>query len=266
MRGIWKAGLLLVLSFNLHAEAINTPATGTVKFHADSLPGHDGQPQPINWFGCNPTNNGVGSVSWNGDSASRLPYGPQSDGNKPYFAARYYLASPPVPVQPPPGQPTIIGLLKPDHFTFTSEPPVQDVTLDYTLLKPMHLQFVDIDYGNCKGKVDIIPINTVCPKFPYKEGAPRLASGIGVLENKDGARKIFLPSVDAAGLSPLQCQATILNDIQLHYKISFRVEETLTETLDLTSWFKTHPKAPVTLFCVEQNASYMPPGCSQPST
>lgn len=269
MKGMLKAGLLIALSFNLHAEDINTPGTGIVHFHADPLSGHDGKPQPINWYGCNPTNNGVGSVNWNGSSSSTLPYGPQSDGSKPYFAARYYLASPPVPVQPPSAQNTIIGLLKPDHFTFTSDTsasPVQDVTLDYNLLKPMYLQFVDIDYGNCKGKVGIIPINTVCPKFPYVEGEPRLASGIGVLKNKDGASRIFLPSVDAAGLNPLQCQATILNDIQLYYKIGFLVEEAITETLDLTSWFKTHPKIPVVLHCEEHNASYIPPGCSQPST
>jgi hypothetical protein len=113
--------------------------------------------------------------------------------------------------------------------------------------------------------VDIIQINTVCPNFPYVEGESRLASGIGFLENKDGASKIFLPSVDASGMIPLQCQATILNDIQLYYKISFQVEEAITDTLDLTSWFKTHPKIPVTLFCVEQNASDIPPGCSEPS-
>lgn len=267
MKEILKAGLLLALSFNpLQAEDINAPKQGTVHFHADPLPGHDGKPQPISWFGCDPANdNGVGSVDWNGNSSSALPYGWKSDGKRSYFAARYYLASPPVPAQPAPGHRTIIGLLKPDHFTFTSEPPVQDVRLDYNRLEPMFLQFVDIDYGNCKGRVDIIPINTVCPKFPYKEGEPRLASGIGVLENKDGASRIFLPSEDAEGLKPLQCQATILNDIQLHYKISFRVEGTPTETLDLTSRFKTDPKAPVTLLCVEHPASYTPPGCSRPT-
>lgn len=189
-----KFGLLIALSFNLQAEVINMQGKGIVNFHADSLSGHNGKSQPINWYSCNPTNNGVSSVNWHGNSSSNLPYGLQSNGNKSYFAAKYYLASPPVPAKPTPGQQTTIGLLRPDNFTFTSNPPVQDVTLDYNVLKPMYLQFVDIDYGNCESKVDTIPINTVCPKFPHVEGEPRLASGIGVLKNKDNASRIFLPS------------------------------------------------------------------------
>lgn len=258
-------GLLIALSFNLQAEDINAPGKGIVNFHADPLSGHNGMPQPFNWYGCNPTNNGSGSVNWSGNSSSKLPYGLQSGGSKSYFAARYYLASPPVPVNPASGQQTTLGLLKPDNFTFTSTPPMQDVTLDYNVLKPMYLQFIDIDYGNCKGKVDTIPINTVCPKFPHVEGEPRLASGIGVLENKGDASRIFLPSEDAAGLSPLQCDATILNDIQLYYKISFLVEETIVETLNLTSQFKNNPNIPVTLLCEERPVSDIPPGCSNPS-
>jgi hypothetical protein len=260
------AGLLIALSLNLQAEDINILEKGIVNFHADSLSGYDGRSQPINWYGCNPTNSGVGSVNWRGNSSSELPYGLRSDGGKSYFAARYYLASPPVPANPAPGQQTTLGLLKPDSFTFTSIPPVQDVTLDYNVLKPMYLQFIDINYGNCEGKVNTIPINTVCPKFPHVEGEPRLASGIGVLENMDDASKIFLPSEDAAGLSPLQCEATILNDIQLHYKISFLVKEAITETLNLTSQFKTNPNIPVVLLCEERPVSYIPPGCSNPST
>ncbi|MGH1428838.1 MAG: hypothetical protein ACRBEE_12915, partial [Arenicella sp.] len=167
------------------------------------------------------------------------------DGEKAFFAARYYLASPPVPPQPKPGEKTTIGLLKPDKFVFTTTPPEQKVVLDYTVLTPVYLQFVDIDYGTCNGVVNTIPVNTVCPYFPHVEGDLRPASGIGVLENKDDASKIFLPSIDAKGEFPLQCDATILNDIQLHYKIRFKVGKSQTETLDLTNHFVKNPKKSV---------------------
>lgn len=244
----------------LNTEASNT--TGVVNFNVKPLDIPDPEKhQEVSIFGCNNVSKTIKNLEWGKQYSRELTYGWQED--KSFYVAQYYLASPPVPIPSKPDEKTTLGLLYQDHFRFEGVEPSVEVTLDYNQLMPVYLSYIDIDYGNCQGKVDQIPINTICPQFPYKNGEHKLASGIGLLANKKDQRRIFLPTLDVAGKNPLQCSASILNDIQLDYRISFSIGELIIDELDLTQQLLNPSSIPLKLFCEKRpDTEPLPSGCT----
>jgi len=226
--------------------------------------------QSVTLFGCNDTRKEKKDLIWGEESSMLLPYGWHNDDGKNFFVAQYYVASPPVPAKPKKGKKTTLGLLYKDNFRFETQEPSETIKLDYNVLKPMYLSYLNVDFGSCKGKVDYIPIRTSCPEYPSVNGNTKPASGIGVIENIQDHGKIFIPTMDEGGVNPLQCHASILNDIQLHYKIGFSINDVITDNINLTQQLieQLHPTDTrhsdqiITLICDERPESApLPSGC-----
>lgn len=255
----------------LNPQFILADQDGRINFNVNKVPTKTSQPQPVSLFGCNYTRTNI-SLSWGKDNqvVSRIPYGNQkSASGKEYFARKYYMAAPPVPPKPAPDQKTNIGLMTPDRFTFKGEKAGQIVDLDYQILKPTYLSHVDVDYNynstknsnSCRDlKVNYIPIDIHCPEFPWKNGAFG-ASGIGFFKDTDNQRRIFVPTLEKHGKSPLQCHATALDDIILDYEIFFETAEGKSKAVDLTEFMIS--KKTIPLICEPRAITDIPPGCRQ---
>ncbi len=241
--------------------------------------------QEVSLYGCNtilnPTtrdkNLNIQMFNWNEKNQvlTDVPYGPQtSEDGKKYYVSKYYMASPPVPI-PKGDEKTNIGLVIPDYFTFNGDKPVQIVHLDYTILEPVELKYVEanFNYKSIEGiqscaehEVNFVPINIQCKNFPWinKKSTSILknakgASGIGRLRNESKQNRIFIPIQDRD--VPLQCEVTILDDILLDYEVSFVEGGQEVKTISLTKYYEE--KRDMELMC--RPRWELPSGCQFPT-
>ncbi|MDX8392579.1 MAG: hypothetical protein R8K53_08465 [Mariprofundaceae bacterium] len=260
--------------------AASTEKTGLVNFNVNSPPVSTQKRQPIQAFGCNTSQDAA--VSWGMENQlMALPYGKHtSTSGKEYHVSKYYLASPPIPDPTPQGQPTNIGLLTPDKFRFTGKQPAHIVNLDYSILEAVYLQTVKANFKynpkkrdqdkiqntkkakkgpSCKKLgIDFVPINVVCPNFPWKNGSMG-ASGIGFLDNSKGKAWFFMSTQDAKGQHPLQCSVTILDDILLDHEVYFATTNGPSKTVDLTYLYESGKE--MEMICHLRDEDDVPPGC-----
>ena len=217
-----------------------------------------GNQQNVSFFGCNDIRKDKNDLNLGQSASISLPYGWHNDDGKNFFVAQYYAAFSPVPANPKKGQKTTLGLSSKDNFRFETQQPSTTIKLDYNTLKPLYLSHLNVDFGSCKGKVDHIPVRTSCSEYPYANGSKKQVAGIDVIENKWGYGEMFIPTMDEGGVNPLQCNASILNDIQLHYKIGFSVDGVVTDNINLTQQLikQLHPTGNsnkiITLICDER--------------
>lgn len=243
---------------------------GYVNFNLTEAPKLNAGRQELSLYGCNTVVttrdvvwNGANDLEWgvNNQVLSGVPFGYQNKDGREYFVSKYYMASPPVMglmygSESSQNQPVIIGLVIPDQFTFMGERPVQIVHLDYNILEPVYLNYVDVDYFyrvdestmSCGDLgVDLIPLNIQCKDFAWqnKPSTEKIfdakgASGIGRLRNEEGQRQVFLPSYDADGEDCLDCTITILDDILLKHEVFFATEDGYAKTISLTDFYKKY--------------------------
>ena len=263
-------GILITLSPLLGSSF--ALAEATINFNVNPAPVTPEGQQVVTLLGCdNVARNELinTNVSWGEDNQvlSGIPYESGFyDSQKEYGSTKYYLASPPIPGQVENGQTTNIGLLAPNQFTFKGERPAQVVNLDYQILRPTYLQFVKVNYDQAvescpEPKINLIPINTDCPNFPWHNGSLG-AAGIGFLEDKDTHRRVFIPTFDAAGENPLQCAVTILDDIMLNHRVFFETTSGPKKSVSLTDAYLGHIE--LQLVCHEREPDDIPPGCTPP--
>ncbi|KYG80356.1 hypothetical protein AWW67_09245 [Roseivirga seohaensis] len=228
--------------------------TGYVNFSLGETTLPHEKTQSLSLFGCN-TNITIDSKLWNGPKGfswnkanqvlSGIPVGHQIDPktNKPYYVAKYYIASPPVfkaGGQNDPNTLYDIGIVTPDNFVFDGKKPVQMVYLDYNVLKPMFIKYIEVKFDSSFDNlgVDFIPFMVECNDFPWREAngisGAQGASGIGSLtKDSTNVARLFLPyyyPYDTEGSAPtnsmeeyLDCEVTLLNDILFHYEVFFIV-------------------------------------------
>lgn len=261
--------LPLMIGILLLVAAVNAADSGIVNFNLGRSPIEDSPVQPVTLYGCNKVVNS--NLFWNTDNqiVGHIPYGKYvSKSKKPYYVSKYYIASPPAfrkgEKSNSKKQQPYIGLVTPDSFTFHGEKPAQIVYFDYRILNPTYLTFVSVDYqhNNDKGEtcedlgVDLIPVNTTCADFPWRNGALG-ASGIGEITQKNN--DIFLP-LRKKGSLPLQCDVTILDDILLDFEIFFMSKNSgKTKTVSLTEYHKRNKE--LKLLCFPRGKNNIPSGC-----
>ena len=277
----------------------NVSQTGYVNFNLGKSPVSPSSPQEMSLYGCNThiqikTTDSVlvevggdstwynkSSLVWGKDNQvlSGIPYGSQGSGSGSYYVSKYYMASPPVmqtKVSKKNKKDTIanIGLVIPDRFTFFGETPVQIVHLNYTILEPVYLNYVGINYDYVHKKqktcselgVDLVPLNIQCSDFKWQDkngitGAEG-ASGIARIWNVDQQRQVFLPSYASDSTDFLDCELTIMDDIIKDYEVFFAVsKDSISKSISLT---KVHSEAEeIKLYC-RKRTNGLPPGCSAP--
>lgn len=251
-------------------EALVESDFGYVNFNLGEEPWPNAGRQELSLYGCN-TEVTTKNVSWNdavnlewgtrNQVLGDIPYGYQRKDGREYFVSKYYMASPPVMElmkgsEGSKNQKAIIGLVIPDQFTFFGEKPVQIVNLDYNILEPVYLNYVDVDYFyrvdestmTCGDLgVDLIPLNIQCKDFAWRNKPStekifdaRGASGIGRLRNEEGQRQVFLPSYDTEGEDCLDCTITILDDILLKHEVFFATEDGFSKTISLRDFYKKY--------------------------
>lgn len=265
--------LVMMLLTAMHAVAQSTQKQGWLNVNVGSSPTISDVPQPVSLYGCNNTVVET-QVYWDTQNQiiGAIPYGLRlSESGKEYVVSKYYIASPPAwrnkdqtesAAAKKDAQP-FIGLVTPDNFTFNGPKPAQIVDFDYRILMPTYLKNVPVDFNwseddilSCAEQgVTSIPINTVCPNFPWRIGAEG-ASGIGLL-NTSGSTA-FLPFLKPNS-NPLQCTTTLLRDIMLDHEVFFATDEGLVDTIDLTQ-YHTEQKA-MRLVCIPRAEDDIPVGC-----
>jgi hypothetical protein len=279
-----------------------TTAPGYVSFNLGKSPVPSQTKQELTLYGCNTmvritTNDSVlyvttdsvwrkeKSLTW--DSSGQvfvdIPYGTYGKGQNQYFVSKYYMASPPVfetKVSSKNKMDSVkianIGLVIPDQFTFFGEKPVQIVHLDYTILEPVYLNYVGINYNYTSGTeksctdlgIDLVPLNIQCADFAWidKKGSKIVgakgASGIGRVRNEDGQRQVFLPSYVSDSTNFLDCEITILDDIIKGYDVSFVTDQGQVKSLNLTDFHKNNSKnGKINLTC--KSRTQLPVGCKE---
>tara|TARA_R110001592_G_scaffold146692_5_gene370889 strand:+ start:4914 stop:5804 length:891 start_codon:yes stop_codon:yes gene_type:complete len=243
-------------------DPVNT--TGFVNFSLGETTLPHAKTQDLALFGCN-TNITMDSKYWNGPDGfqwgkanqvlSGIPFGYKKDtvtGGS-YYVSKYYIASPPVFKAGGQNDPTTlydIGIVTPDQFVFNGEKPVQMVYMDYNVLEPMYIKYIDVEFDSSFKDlgVDFVPFQVECNDFPWRDvngiDGAQGASGIGSL-TKDATNisKLFLPYYyvsDSEGEEPsvivpkyLDCEVTLLNDILFHYDVFFVVNGEKHTTLNL---------------------------------
>lgn len=261
---------LSLFFFSLVAIAQNTslPKTsGYVNFSLGETTLPHAKTQSLALFGCN-TNITIDSKLWNGPKGfswnkanqvlSGIPVGHQLDSitKKPYYVAKYYIASPPVFKAGGQNDPTTlydIGIVTPDNFVLEGKKPVQMVYLDYNVLKPMFIKYIEVEFDSSFDKlgVDFVPFMVECNDFPWREAngisGAQGASGIGSF-TKDSTNigRLFLPYYypnDTEGNTTtnsiekyLDCEVTLLNDILFHYEVFFMVNGEKHTSLNLKAF------------------------------
>lgn len=243
--------------------------SGIVNFNLGKSPFAGSPPQPVTLYGCNTVIHS--DLFW--DSANQvvggIPYGWQSDNS--YYVSKYYMSSPPA-FSDDQSAPVYLGLVTPDRFTFEGMRPAQIVYFDYYILKPMYYTNIPVDYTHKpKGKkscaelgVDIIPMNTSCADYPWRNGALG-ASGVGHMANTKEKRNVVLPLLEQ-GKDPLQCATAILDDIILNFDISFALPDgTTSKTVNLTDYFAPRKNKTLALQCLPR-VEDIPTGCRAPDS
>jgi len=209
-----------------------------------------------------------------------IPYGHQIDEKtkKPYHVSKYYIASPPVFTEDKKDKANTlydIGIVTPDEFTFKGDKPVQQLYLDYDILKSMKIKYLSVTFDKSFDElgISLVPINIECKDFPwldkksYKDA--KGASGIGYLD-KNGAntpKELILPYYKKDGEKNntyLNCEVTILNDILFHHEIFFMVNGKKQQTINLKDFYeqnKNNSNAKIVLHC--EYKEELPCGCTE---
>ncbi|GHA04750.1 hypothetical protein GCM10008090_12740 [Arenicella chitinivorans] len=241
-------------------------------------------PQSVQLLACNNTQINT-EMAWNQRTLKSVPYGWQTDGKDEFFISKYYVASPPVPKTFKPGKPITLGVLSQDHFSLYEDDEVVPIFFDYTLLDPIKLADIKVDYGNrldgvaaCADYgINTIPINIRCPSFKYR-GSDQygLGKGIAQLSREQENRvltdhgHLFIPlriepesnpHIDP----PLEgCTAEILNDIILEHQVYFGTAANHVSKIDLTKAYRqfVSHQTPITLYCRPRPQDQLAAGCA----
>lgn len=267
-------------------------STGYVNFSLEKSTLKHSTYHQISLFGCN-TSLTATSKFWSGPKKGfkwneknqvlpNVPFGRQVDSitGDTFHISKYYIASPPVFKKNAVGVTDTnvlydIGLVIPDQFVFDGEKPVQLVYLDYSVLKPMYIKYLDVTFDKSFKKldVDLVPFKVECKNFPWitsnKTPDATGATGIGSLKrDTTNIGKLFLPyyythnSKSKKGTdstrSYLDCQVTILNDILFHYEVFFVIDGERYKTINL----KDVQNKKIHFHCVYREE--LPCGCKEP--
>lgn len=255
--------------------------SATLVFTGSAPPAYQSLPQSVQLLACN--NKQVNTdMAWNQETLQSVPYGWQNDGKRAFFISKYYVASPPLPKSFATGVPLTLGVLSQDHFSLQEAGEVVPIFLDYTLLSPIKLAHVKVEYGNrydgvaaCSDYgINTIPINIRCPSFKYR-GTNELGLGKGIAqltrELKQGVLTehghLFIPlriESDPTPDTPLAgCTVEILNDIILEHQVYFGTAANHISKIDLTSAYRRYitDKTPVTLYCRPRPENQPAAGC-----
>jgi hypothetical protein len=186
---------------------------------------------------------------------SNVPFGFQKDAvtQEEFYVSKYYIASPPVFKKGGQNDPNTlydIGIVTPDQFVFEGKKPVQMVYMDYNILQPMYIEYIDIEFESSFENVGygLVPFKVECRDFPWISANginnAQGASGIGALR-KDSTNigRLFLPyyyennpeqqNSTITVKNYLDCEVTILNDILFNYEVYFVVNGELKTSINL---------------------------------
>lgn len=246
----------------------------------------------ITLFGCNTSVIAKGK-NWNGPNSfqwetsnqvlSGIPYGDQIDSitGKPYYISKYYIASPPVIKFDKTGNMNSntlydIGLVTPDEFSYDGKAPVQMVYLDYSILKPMHVDYIAIKFDKSFDSLNVgyVPFRVECDDLPWIDTKhiknAKGGSGIGSLKKGDlHAEQLFLPYyfLDKSNNDKkyLDTKVTLLNDVLLNYKIKFIMGKDSLETINLKDFY-FNPNKTDSLRVIAVKRTDIPSGCVKPKS
>ncbi len=244
----------------------------------------------ITLFGCN-TNVIAKGENWNGPDAfhwetsnqvlSGIPYGDQIDATtgKPYYVSKYYIASPPVLKFDKTGKMNSntlydIGLVTPHQFSYDGKAPVQMVYLDYNILKPMHVDYIDIKFDTSFDSLNVgyVPFRVECNDLPWidTKRIKNAKGGAGIGSLKKGnlhAEQLFLPyyflDKSSNDRKYLDTKVTLLNDVLLNYKIKFIVGKDSLESINLKDFY-FNPNKTDSLRVIAIKRTDIPSGCVKP--
>lgn len=259
--------LCLILLGIFTAPVYAKTQTGTINFNLNRSPVAHAPMQPVTLYGCNNTAIST-ELFWNSQNQvlTNIPYGKyKSKSGKTYTVAKYYVVSPAVARSFSDKRNPYVGLVIPDHFTFRGERPAQIVNMDYRVFKPTYLHYIPIDFHyahngkSCASQhVNSVLINIHCKDFPWLNGAYG-GKGIGIMTNSKNPNT-FLPMLEK-NKHPLQCTATIVDDIMLNTKAYFALEngKTMTRTINLTKLYKK--SGSIKLICIPRAPTDIPAGC-----
>lgn len=258
--------------------------SATLVFTGSAPAKYQSLPQPVQLLACNNTQIDT-EMAWTQETLKRVPYGWQDDGENQFFISKYYVASPPLPKTFEPGKPITLGVLSQDHFSLTEDGEMVPIFFDYTLLDPIELADIKVDYGNrfdgvasCADYgINTIPINIRCPSFKYRgSGHYGLGKGAAQLtrEQKHGVLSnygyLFTPlrivhQADMQQNPPLEgCTVEVLNDVILKHQVYFGTPSDHARKIDLTQAYrnyKANPREPVSLYCRPRPENQPAAGC-----
>lgn len=288
MKQITLSTFILLLSLNTQAQGILPIETngGYLNFNLLEVPDSSLDRQEVSLYGCN-TSISTRQLVWDNKKNlvrgvkdqvfPQIPYGYREEAGKSYYISKYYIASPPVMPKQKGYLPVDIGLVTPDNFTLFGEKPVQLVYLDYTILKPVYLNYVNANYGYDDGVhptcdslgLNLLPINIQCDDFDWKNKVEtpiifnaKGASGVARMLNEENQNRLFLPSKNAH-TDYLNCTITILDDILLNHEVFFVKNDSLLKTISLTDYYtdSTMVGTDIQLSC--RVRTELPAGCKK---
>lgn len=275
------------LFFTTFAQETNpNNTTAYIKFNVGNSTLKHKKHQKVTMFGCNtvvtidsasPKN--FNGLSWNqaNQVVSGIPYGRHVDKRtkKEYYVSQYFVASPPVFEMGPDNKPeknTIydIGIVTPDNFNLVGDKPVQQIFMDYNLLKPMCIEYLPIEFDTTFNHTidSLVPFTVECKDFPWLDSTTlngaKGASGIGYLTNNPEHKgQLFLPyyytSTDSTKCY-LDCEVTILNDVLLNYEVFFKIDTVLYTSINLKDYKDGNKKMQFTRIY----RTGIPCGCRKP--
>ncbi|MBL4642244.1 MAG: hypothetical protein JKY44_01500, partial [Flavobacteriaceae bacterium] len=169
-----------------------------------------------------------------------------------------------------------IGLVTPDEFSYDGKAPVQMVYLDYSILKPMHVDYIAIKFDKSFDSLNVgyVPFRVECDDLPWIDTEhiknAKGGSGIGSLKKGDlHAEQLFLPYyfLDKSNNDRkyLDTKVTLLNDVLLNYKIKFIVGKDSLETINLKDFYFNHNKTD-SLRVIAVKRTDIPSGCAKPKS
>ncbi|MFT6947719.1 MAG: hypothetical protein ACJARP_002147 [Vicingaceae bacterium] len=274
--------LLLFASSTAQEAELIEPTGAYVNFDLKKAPNPNYGRQELSLYGCN-TEVTTRSRYWNRDINlqwgvdnqifNEVPFGEQLKDGRSYYVSKYYMASPPVMKMPYNGKKVNIGLVLPDHFTLFGDNPAQMVRLDYSVLEPVYLNYIKVNYDTITntGKsctqlgVNLVPLNIECKDFAWREDGPtpnaRGASGVARIKNEASQNQVFLPSYQDND-KYLNCSLTILDDIMLKHDVSFLKEDgSLVKSINLTEYYSINAMKGTEIQLVCKARTVPPSGC-----
>jgi hypothetical protein len=288
---VFTLSLLFLYSGSIAQKLDQPDTTGYVNFNMGDATLPHGKYHQISLYGCN-TSITVNSkyphgYTWNQPNQvlSGVPSGLQIDAviKEPYYVSKYYIASPPVFKKNANGiidTNTIydIGIITPDEFVFNGEKPVQRVYLDYDILEPVYIKYINAAFDESFDSlgINLVPFKVECANFPwideYGITGGKGASGIGALNKATNIDKLFLPYryvKHSSGAEPtdstkqyLDCQVTILNDILFHHEIFFVIDGVRHQSINLKDYSDKKKSFEIKLHCIPRTE--LPCGCIEP--